>query len=226
MKKYVFIFILALTTFSTAWGQWRKGIHVGIGHSDALSKAKHSGMVSYTAGVFGEYRFGSGFVLHGELNYVNKGATLDKPEMQQWNGIINRYEFHLDYVEVPLSMGYALRLGDEFAITPRAGMYAAYGVGGYGLLTTDNLKADQDPGIMRVEPFKVTQGKMPAQNAQYFFDAFQRQNVGIVLSVDTDISKRFRLSLNSQFGLLYPLAQYSTGSVHLRNITLSIGYAF
>lgn len=57
MKKYVFIFILALTAFNTAWGQWRKGIHVGIGHSDALSKAEHRGMVSYTAGVFGEYRF-------------------------------------------------------------------------------------------------------------------------------------------------------------------------
>ena len=226
MKKYVFIFILSLTVSSTAWAQWCKGIHVGIGHSDVLMDVPHSGMVSYTAGVFGEYQFGNGFVLHGELNYVNKGATLDKPEMQQWNGIINRYEFHLDYVEVPLSVGYALRLGDEFAITPRAGMYVAYGVGGYGLLTSDNLKTDQDPNTIRVEPFNVTQGKMYAKNAQYFFDAFQCQNVGIVLSADSDISKHFRVSLNSQFSLFYPLAQYSAGTVHLRNITFTVGYAF
>ncbi len=175
----------------------------------------------------GEYKLQNGLVLHGELNYVNKGATLDNSEKEQWNGIINRYEFHLHYLELPLSVGYAFDLGNDLVVTPRVGMYGAYGIGGHGIITSDNLKTDDTANELRVNPFEVTQGKMPAQDAQYSFDAFQRPNIGIVIGADLDVTKHLRLSLASQISTGYPLAQYKTaGNINFRSVTLSIGYLF
>lgn len=224
--KLLTLVVIALVS-STAFGQFRTGVQVGAGYSGVSSKSKQNGHLSYSAGVIGEYKLHNGLVFHGELNYVNKGATLDNPEKEQWNGIINRYEFHLHYLELPLSVGYAFDLGNKFTLTPRLGMYAAYGMGGYGLLTSDNLKTNDTPNEIRVNPFKVTQGKMPSQNAQYYFDAFQRPNIGVVMGADLDLSKHMRLSLNSQISTGYPLTYYKTsGNIHFRSIILSVGYLF
>lgn len=226
--KQKFIIITALVLLSTlSYAQVRTGIHIGTGYSDVFSKTDHDGRATFSAGFIGEYKLKSGLVWHGELNYVNKGATLHNPETQQWNGLIDKYKFSLHYIELPLSIGYAMPLAGNSFITPRAGIYGAYGICGYGHITTDNLKSDKGSGTMRVSPFKGTQGKMPAQDAQYYFDEFQRPDIGILLGLDIDFSKQIRLSASAQMNVLYPLVSYSdAGNVRFRSFNVALGYMF
>lgn len=227
MKTKLLSLLLMIAVCSTAFGQLRTGVHAGLGYSDVTSKTKHNGHLSYSAGVLGEYKLQNGVVFHGELNYVNKGATLKEPETHQWNGIINRYEFNLNYIELPLSVGYSFGFEKDMFLTPRIGIYGSYGIGGYGILASDNLKADAGTAEIRVNPFQVTQGKMPAQDAQYSFDAFQRPNAGLVLGVDFDLSNHLRLTLDAKMSLGYPLTSYTNaGTIHFRTVGLSIGYLF
>lgn len=227
MNLKLFTLAALLLASVSVFPQFKAGVQVGGGYATVTSKTDKKGHISYLGGVMLEYAFRNKMVLHGELNYVNKGATLHQPEMQQWNGIINRYEFHLNYLELPLSVGYAFDLANSWVVTPRVGIYGSYGIGGYGLLLSDNLKTNDTPNEIRVDPFKVTQGKMPAQNAQYSFDAFQRPNIGLIVGCDADVSRHIRLSLTSRISALYPLGQYSdAGKIHLHTIHLSFAYLF
>lgn len=68
---------------------------------------------------------------------------------------------------------------------------------------------------------------MPAQDAQYFFDEFQRPDIGILLGLDIDFSKHIRLSASAQMNVLYPLVSYSdAGNVRFRSLNVALGYMF
>ena len=76
-------------------------------------------------------------------------------------------------------------------------------------------------------PLKWLKEKFLNQDGQYFFDAFQRTEIGALIGLDLDLSSHVRVSLNAQMHVGYPLADYSEAdSVRFRTVTVSVGYMF
>lgn len=207
------------------------GVLIGGGYSNVTSKTTSRGAFSYGVGAVVDYNLKSNWLLHGELKYIRKGATVDQPEQTVTNGIIDKYEFHLNYLELPISVGYKIAINERQTITPRAGLYGAVGIGGYGFITSRILPpGHQDKHkatVMRVNPFELNQEKLMYEEGVYSFDAFQRPNIGAVVGVDMTLSEHFTLSLTQQMSLFYFLASYTeAGSLHFYNTQLSLSYFF
>lgn len=228
MNTKLLLFALLALMCGTAFAQFRKGVHAGIGSSWVSSQVKQDKHTSYVLGAVAEYRLKSGFVFHGELNYARKGSTLYNPERSIINGMIDEYEFYLDYIDLPLSVGYSFfGRGKHIVLTPRVGGYFAFGVGGYGLLTTPNISHGGGSSTIRVSPFELTMGQMPDREGFYVFDDFTRPELGIVMGVDFEFSKHFRLSMNAQIGELFQLTYYyQAGWLHCRTWHVTFGYMF
>lgn len=227
MRQIIMTVVLVAMACGTAFGQWRKGVHLGVGHSDTSTEIKHKGAVSLTAGVLVEYQFHTGIVLRGELNYVNKGLSIqNRRENTVYRGL-ESYDFRLYYLELPLSVGYAFEMTDGVRVTPRIGMYVGYALGGAGQAIPQNPLPDYAPGSGGNRPDFGLQDAL-LQKHPYVFGSSPRQDIGGVAGIDGDISKRLRLSFDVGHSLFYPLSSYfeKNDKFYFRNITFSIAYLF
>lgn len=227
MRQIIMTVVLVAMACGTVFGQWRKGVHLGVGHSDTPSGIKHKGAVSLSAGVLAEYQFRTGIVLHGELNYVNKGLSIqNRRENTAYRGL-ESYDFRLHYLELPLSVGYAFEMTDGVRVTPRIGVYVGYALGGVGQAIPQDPMPDYAPGPGGNRPGFVLQDAL-LQSHPYDFGSSPRQDIGGVAGIDGDISKRLRLSLDVGHSVFYPLSSYfkKQDKFYFSNITFSLAYLF
>lgn len=148
MKKIVFFLVTALMAVTTATAQtWRQssnsnnyrddwrsdnqfyyGLRLGLSVSTINSDEERLDAPGSRSGlnlgaVIGyELSSGTPVYLESGLFYTEKGGKYSK------NG--NKKKYNLNYLKLPILLKYNIELEDPFCITPFAGGYFAYGIGG------------------------------------------------------------------------------------------------
>lgn len=89
------------------------------------------------------------------LAYIRKGATTSGIRLSGTE--INSIKFaEIDYLQLPVMIGYKFNIGNHFSIKPSVGGYYAVGVGGYALI--DGVDAFNQPYTERTSTFSGTNG--------------------------------------------------------------------
>lgn len=172
------------------------------------------------------YNFARSFFVGTGLYYTNKGVivegtsyTIGGPVVTiRWKQTINQH-----YLQLPVKIGYQLKLADKVTGIVQTGVYYAYGVGGKAV--TKNTYSGAREGSDKTE--RETFGEKGLKEADYGWLG------GIGVSVG-----RIQIMLNYELGIpdidrgnqydawLNYLFSDNTNTYKNRNASLSIGYRF
>ena len=108
------------------------GVEAGYAHTDiAKSAGKTSGKSGFKVGGVIECTFDNNLSYESGLSYVRKGG-----KEWDWDSKYNDQKFYwvdyqyLDYLQIPLTVGYKFYPVSDFCIKPQAGIYAGLGICG------------------------------------------------------------------------------------------------
>lgn len=183
-------------------------------------------------GVFAEYAFKSPWVIHTELNYTQMNPTAFNLTVND-NERLEEYALRLRYLEVPVSIGYRLTLKNApLVLTPRIGAYWGYAVSGVGLVTLPRSKTlrkieeGECGNIFRIEDPHGGK-KIKYDYKDYQLPPVNDHNAGVLVSVDVDFHKHFRVSLDQHIGILIPLVPNDgTSPIRLNTTYIALAYLF
>lgn len=172
----------------TEWGI-KAGLNVssigGNNYNNIKAKA------GFHAGITIDYAFTDAIYLLTGLEYTIKGPIVElSPNDQHINA---------DYVQLPLSVGYKLRMRDELILIIDAGPYLAYGVN--GRITEGSYKQDTFSGV-----------------------ALKRFDCGMIVGTAVDF-RQFRFGMHCDFGLINVM-QKGNDKAQNWNLALSTGIRF
>ena len=171
------------------------------------------------------YDITSQLTLMSGIELTTKGGNNLKSDVG-YSDKIKICDVSLYYLQLPINVGYKIKLKEQISILPHAGFYFAYGIWGYGELTAINFETQM---IYRLyedtwNPFQ--KGKWNDKSKTQL-EAFKRFDYGLRFGFDTKVY-RFLLHMIYEVGLntiwkdFYP----SGSSIANRNFTMGIGYQF
>lgn len=124
MKKHIILLLALLLAGTTAAfaqaqpirSQWWTGIGVHAGGAASLLRGEDVGItddttdrrLGFTVGLYKAIPLGAGFALQPEVMYAQKGGELSFDETVNGSTIESELIFDLDYVEVPVTLSYAI----------------------------------------------------------------------------------------------------------------------
>lgn len=117
MKKHIgLLLILLFAGATTALAQPWSGLGVHAGGTAALLRGDNVGItdnttdrnLGFTVGLYKAVPIGAGFEVLPEVMYVQKGGELSLDETINGNTTESELIFNLDYVEVPVTLSYAI----------------------------------------------------------------------------------------------------------------------
>ncbi|MDR0976887.1 MAG: PorT family protein [Prevotellaceae bacterium] len=115
------------------------------------------------------------------------------------------------YLQLPVQLIYQFRLGDDLRLTPAAGLYGAYGLGG-------KVKAS---GSVRNTSIEIP-------STDFFNDATNRFDMGVTVGLNLEY-ERFLVGVGYEHGFLklnkHPLV-FEDDNSYNENIKVSIGILF
>lgn len=223
-NKLILACIFMLCTLPAA-AQVKLGIEVGSNLSGYITGGSHSlpagnkdMKVGFQAGLTADYEFRNRLMLMSGLYFVRKGGSLKLGEHigQKTFYHYPDVEVKMDYLQVPVKLGYNFRMNDKISLIPYVGVYAAYGlpfghsdieVADHGKVTSDTWKP--------LDGYNHGSGQGIA--------GFRRWEIGGLAGVKVVIGRHYAVSFDYNIGL--NKAQRAYG---LRNSTfqLSVGYRF
>lgn len=187
----------------------RFGIKTGINNSGAYGvDPSPKNKVGLNIGITLDFRLSPNIYLLTGLEYSVKGGKGRPYEVTDNDGKKSMVT-HTDkpiYLHLPLHVGYKFDVSD-FKITPHAGFYMAYGIGGKAEYSYKPLD-DRPDRVDKIDFFGVGIGK---------FD------YGAGIGVNTEYHK-FVLDLGHDWGLRKFAKEFSDGKT--KNLYLTLGYKF
>lgn len=200
-----------------AMAQVKLGVEAGANLSHYLtnSHSNPSGSkdmkVGFQAGVTADYEFQNHLMLMSGLYFIRKGGNLKLGENYGKNSYY-RYpnvEVKMNYLQIPVKLGYNFHINNKLSLIPYIGLYAAYGF--------DAGKSD----LQMVDNGKPTEGY--GYSAGQSIRGFKHWDVGAIAGVKAVIGKHYTISFDYNIGLNKAQSTYG-----LRNSTfqLSVGYRF
>lgn len=132
-KTYLSIlYFLLLTCFCQA--QFSLGVRGGFHFAEIPITAEYIDIVedinfrsAYQFGLVGNYQFTNNFSLQTEILYLQKGVGLDVPPDDRFNtGYIELYNFHYNYLEIPLLSKFSFKLNSKISLFLDAGFSYGY----------------------------------------------------------------------------------------------------
>lgn len=127
------IVITALLTgpVSMMGQSWNVGVEAGyVDNTLAVKEYKSTGRNGFKLGGEVEYTLGNRISFESGLAYIRKGGGTSGKNM--WGSEITSVKFEeMNYLQIPLMVGYKFGLGSKFSIKPEVGAYYAVGVGGH-----------------------------------------------------------------------------------------------
>ena len=207
-----------------AMAQVKLGVEAGANLSNYLtnSHSNPSGSkdmkVGFQAGVTADYEFQNHLMLMSGLYFIRKGGNLKLGENYGKNSYY-RYpnvEVKMNYLQIPVKLGYNFHINDKLSLIPYIGLYAAYGfnAGKSDLQMVDNGKL-LDTSWKPIEGYGYSAGQS--------IRGFKHWDVGAIAGVKAVIGKHYTISFDYNIGLNKAQSTYG-----LRNSTfqLSVGYRF
>jgi len=125
MKKMLLLMLLVLFTISVN-AQFSVGVRGGLNLSSIqkFEPFELKSKASFHAGVFGRYMFDTSLGIESGIYYSALGGKY----------VDNSSDFELtlnpNYLQVPVSVLYGFKLGNDFTLFPAIGVYLGYGIGG------------------------------------------------------------------------------------------------
>lgn len=212
MKRMMLWLLGVAMTMGASAQHWNFGIEAGylngrMAVKELSAEQNHGFMVGLTAG----YVFPQNWVLESGLSYQRKGGSLSG------NMVLNGLQLldidKMDYLHLPLTVGYRICLADEWTLIPKVGGYFAGGLQAKGKVAAFD-KFGQ-PFIGTADFFKDSQ--LPVD-----YRTFNRCDGGFQFGLDLSFRK-FRLGVGYQLGLAHIASSYDP-ELYNRTLSLSIGY--
>lgn len=158
MKHFISLFLIVLFAIPAdiMAQSWNFGIEAGyVNNTLDVSEYKATARSSFKFGLDAEYQLANKICLESGLAYIRKGATTSGIRLSGTE--INSIKFaEMDYLQLPVMIGYKFNIGNHFSIKPSVGGYYAVGVGGYALI--DGVDAFNQPYTERTSTFSGTNG--------------------------------------------------------------------
>lgn len=187
----------------------RFGVKAGINYSGVYGvDFSSTSKVRLNIGITLDFRLSSNIYLLTGLEYSAKGGKGSPVEVTNNEGekLMLTQTDRPVYLQIPLHVGYTLNLSD-IKITPHAGFYMAYGIGGKAEYSFKSLDGSSE-WVDKIDFFGVGVGK---------FD------YGAGIGVNAEYNK-FILDLGHDWGLRKFAKEYNEGKN--KNLYLTLGYKF
>lgn len=220
MKRLIILlFVAFLPLLSIA--QWKVGLEAGAGFnylsSDNAVVSGHA-KIGVKVGVIASYTTKYRLYIESGLSYAaNKGATL--------SGFKNQYktlesvESKLQFLQLPVNVGYKIHITDKWTIIPKVGMWVAVGVGGHSIVT--GTESGGTSYQVRVLPFGRDSYTLSGE--KFEVGGYSRLDWGTSFGVDVRY-KNF--ALRGAFDLGLQDLNFDLGSPESHSYTLTLGYFF
>lgn len=220
MKRFLFLLLVAFAP-QLLLAQWNVGVEVGAGfnylsadHAEVSDQAK----IGVKAGAIVSYTTRYGLYVESGLSYSNqRGSTLTDFDNQYKT--LESVNSKLQYLQLPVTLGYKIRVSKKWAIIPKVGMWAAVGVGGHSLVT--GIETSGTRYQVGVLPFETDHYTLSGQD--YRIGGYSRLDWGATVGVDVRYT-RFAVRAACDFGL--EDLNFELGSPYSRSYSLSVGYFF
>jgi hypothetical protein len=205
------------------------GIKAGVNLSNTSAK-DYDMQVGFVGGIVVDYNFNRNVFLRSGLDFSMKGAKYDfynEVPSPSGNGSTvyqSKNKYRLNYLELPVLIGYRTDIADQTKAYINVGPYFAYGVYGKGKSETDSYPL----GGSQVNPM----------HSDIKYDSFgqiglKKFDFGISGSIGVEYSKYF-INLNYEYGFInaYKGSDYMTDnnikipSWHNMSGSATIGYKF
>lgn len=234
MKKLYFISLLMLLTTVSVKAQVKFGIETGMNASQTVSGeyAEINGRVSgFQVGGTVDYQFGGHWTLMSGLSLIQKGGEINQDLfVRSADGSAfllvappyDRISLKMNYIELPLKIGYKIRLNDRLSLIPSIGVYASYGFNA-GSCALNAFRSNGTDGVFTSVKWKPFDGYNNPDYANSALDKLNHWDFGGIVGLKAVISDHYTASFNYSHSIKSIQKQ-----MDLRNSTfqLSVGYRF
>ena len=218
----ILLFVLVSTAFYLqSQNGWSLGVKARLNISSAGGDfSDANSRLGYNAGIIADYNFSESIFFRTGLDFTSKGAKYK----DAWNNIASdgttgyqkRY-YHLNYLQLPLSLGYRIAATENINMTVSAGAYLAYGV-----YAREKYTAHSWCGTPPTTPDVTITSKGFDDSGMRAFDSGLLGGVGLEY-------KQYMLLIGYEMGLYNTMSgKYDGGdpSWKNRNWSFSLGYRF
>lgn len=224
MRNLFFIFFLFVT--GSIYSQipiksgWNLGVDFGTSFNRMTTKdlSLDKGHWGITAGLTANYTFKNNIVCESGIRFTDKGSSELKgfdPKLKHFVTSLTLNK--LNYLEIPLMVGYRVKLSDAVSITPKAGAYYAIGLNNsWGLIEN----ADDSFGGW-ISPFEDNIFTLGDGTKQTFLP-YDRLDGGFLLGADINFKQAVcRITYGRSFS---PISNSYDSSNRHQTLSISIGY--
>lgn len=216
MKKIILTLILftsiSIVFHTQAQKEWSLGAKVGLNTSNAggdYSEAKSQ--LGYNLGIIADYNFNTNLFFRTGLDFTSKGAKYEN------NFGYRKRGYRLNYLQLPVSIGYRLGITDNINLVANAGGYLAYGIYARRKYSASTSWCGTPP----ITEYVNHTDKGFDNSGMHPFDCGVLGGVGIEY-------KQYMLLVNYELGLFNTMKSQEGGDPvwKNRNWTFSFGYKF
>ena len=177
----------------------------------------------FVGGIVVDYELSRNLFLRSGIDFVMKGAKLDKERVSNTNSVIGvspRYQFEdrvrLNYLQMPVTFGYKYQVGNGFTAYLNAGPYVGFGVYGRGRSSVRLVSGDRPAG-------GLVDGCIESDS----FDdlALKKFDFGITGSIGAEY-KQYFVNVGYEYGLTNLAKDDRNTSWHNMIATCALGYKF
>lgn len=215
MKKLFLILCVALVSVST-FAQSNLSWEGQVGMNVAKLTSGYDSKIGYHIGARAKMELptlATGLYANAGAFLTLKGASFDMGELG--NGKTN-----MNYLEIPVHVGYQYAINDDFSIFGEFGPYFAIGLFG-------KTKGE-------VMDFNDLGEQISNSDSYNTFDEFKRFDFGLGLRFGIELKQKYTLSIGYDFGFINGWKEPDidddaidiTGNVKNRNLTIGVGYKF
>lgn len=158
-EKYSFRILLAIILiipFGVKAQTWNFGIEAGYVNSDlSVGNYKAASRSGFKFGANADFTLHNNISFESELSYIRKGAIITGENIQ--NTAISSIKLaEMDYLQIPVMVGYKFNLSNEISLKPELGGYFAVGINGDSFVT--GVDSFNQPYEKRVRTFSGANG--------------------------------------------------------------------
>lgn len=217
MKKLLFLFAFIPIV---AQAQWQVGVEAGVTFNYLQSnfETSNSAQVGPKASILASYTTDYNLYLESGLSYLgNKGGKVYEFDIR--HQALNSIDTKIQDLRIPINIGYAVNITDEWTFIPKIGAWFALGVGGRTHIdATDEKGNTYRKSLSAFDAYEYTYDK-----EQYYINAFERFDIGMSIGIDFRYTN---LAIKAKCDLGLRNLNSSLGNPQSRCYSVMLGYFF
>jgi len=220
--KILFSLFILIVTSQSVYSQLALGVNGGITSSN-MSVPFDKQKSGIRIGLSTEYSFTDHFVLMSGLDFVVKGSNNMQNDLS-YSPEMKIFSVQLGYLQLPILLGYKLKMKNEFVITPAIGLYFSYGIWGNAEIDEFNFDAREENKYIEMDwnPYTSTTLNDWGRTTLSGMDRF---DYGLSLGIQAEYS-RYYCKLYYDFGLPYIWDGFGDNIKDVRNRSITVGFGY